>query len=363
MSLLSTLGGTVPDWVLVGLLLVLIGLGTAFVFDVVTVRTLTFGQFSVGELGTVALGAGLVVLGLALSVVLEFASVSTLTGIGLNGVSLGMLFLLVAAGLSLIFGLMGVVNFAHGSLFMVGAYAGLVLFERSGVFLLGLLLAPFIVAAIGVVMEYLTLRPLYGRDPLYQILLTFGIALILDELVVLIWGPNALSFQTPDWATGILDVFGASFPAYRVFVIVLGAAVAVAVYLFLQRTRYGLVVRAGTNNRTMVEASGINVKRAFTIMFAVGAGMAAVGGVAAGPMMSAYPSMGLEMVINAFVVVVIGGLGSFRGSIVAALLAGLAQSFGNFYVPSFSSIIIFVLMVVVLLIRPAGLFGTEGVDH
>lgn len=296
-------------------------------------------------------------------------TVSTITGIVLNGVSLGMLFVLVAAGLSLIFGLMGVVNFAHGSLFMIGAYVGLELFEGSvllggtGLFLLALIVAPFVVAAIGVIMEYLTLRPLYGRDPLYQILLTFGIALILDELVVLLWGPNALSFSTPGWATGILDVFGASFPAYRVFVIVLGTAVAVAVYLFLQRTRYGLVVRAGTDNRTMVEASGINVKRAFTIMFAVGAGMAAVGGVAAGPMMAAYPAMGTDMVINAFVVVVIGGLGSFRGSIVAALLAGLAQSFGNFYIPSFSSIIIFVLMVVVLLVRPAGLFGAEGVEH
>lgn len=291
------------------------------------------------------------------------STVSTLTGIILNGVSLGMLFLLVAAGLSLIFGLMGVVNFAHGSLFMIGAYVGLVLFDNTGLFLLALVVAPFVVAGIGVIMEYLTLRPLYGRDPLYQILLTFGIALILDELVVLIWGPNALSFATPEWATGILKTLGASFPVYRVFVIALGAVVAVAVYLFLQRTRYGLIVRAGTDNRTMVEASGINVKRAFTIMFAVGAAMAAVGGVAAGPMMSAYPAMGLDMVINGFVVVVIGGLGSFRGSVVAALLAGLAQSFGNFYVPSFSSIIIFVLMVVVLLIRPAGLFGTQGVEH
>lgn len=290
-------------------------------------------------------------------------TVSTLIGVALNGLAVGMLFLLVASGLSLIFGLMGVVNFAHGSLFMIGAYVGLVVFQQSGVFLLALIVAPFVVAAIGVLMEYLTLRPLYGSDPLYQILLTFGIALILDELVVLVWGPNALSFPTPSWAQGVLDVAGASFPAYRVFVIALGAVVAVGVYLFLQRTRYGLVVRAGTDNRAMVEASGINVKRAFTIMFAVGAAMAAVGGVAAGPMMAAYPAMGTEMVIEAFVVVVIGGLGSFRGSIVGALLAGLVQAFGNFYVPSVSSIIIFALMVVVLLVRPAGLFGTEGVEH
>jgi branched-subunit amino acid ABC-type transport system permease component len=287
----------------------------------------------------------------------------TLIGITLNGLAVGMLFLLVASGLSLIFGLMGVVNFAHGSLFMIGAYVGLVVFDSTGVFLLALLVAPFVVAGIGVLMEYFTLRPLYGSDPLYQILLTFGIALILDELVVLVWGPNALSFGTPSWAQATLSVAGGSFPAYRLFVIGLGAVVAVAVYLFLQRTRYGLVVRAGTDNREMVEASGINVKRAFTIMFTVGAAMAAVGGVAAGPMTSAYPAMGLEMVIEAFVVVVIGGLGSFRGSVVGALLAGLVQAFSNFYLPSLSSIIIFALMVVILLVRPAGLFGTEGVEH
>jgi branched-chain amino acid transport system permease protein len=290
-------------------------------------------------------------------------SVSAITGIVLNGLAIGMLLLLVASGLSLIFGLMGVVNFAHGSLFMIGAYLGLVVFDSTGAFFLALLVAPFFVAAIGIVMEFLSLRPLYGRDPLYQILLTFGIALILDEAVVLTWGPNALSFATPSWAEGIFTVAGAAFPAYRLFVIALGAVVAVGVYLFLQRTRYGLVVRAGTDNRTMAEASGVNVKRAFTIMFAVGAGMAAIGGVAAGPMMSAYPAMGTEMVIEAFVVVVIGGLGSFKGSVVGALLAGLTQSFGNFYVPEFSSIIIFALMIAVLLVRPSGLFATEGVEH
>lgn len=282
---------------------------------------------------------------------------TTVLGITLNGLALGMLLLLVAAGLSLIFGLMGVVNFAHGSLYMIGAYVGLAVFDRSGLFVLALLVAPFVVAAIGVLMEYTTLRRLYGRDPLYQILLTFGIALILDELVVLIWGPNAISFGTPALLGGSMSVAGANFPRYRLVVIGLGAVVAVAVYLFLERTRYGLVVRAGTNNRTMVEATGINVKRAFTVMFAVGAGMAAVGGVAAGPMLSVYPGMSLEMIIQAFVVVVIGGLGSFRGSVLGALLAGMVQAFGNFYIPSFSSILIFALMVAVLLVRPGGLLG------
>lgn len=290
--------------------------------------------------------------------------VTTVLGIALNGLALGMLLLLVATGLSLIFGLMGVVNFAHGSLYMIGAYVGLAVFNRGGVFLLALVVAPFVVAAIGVLMEYTTLRRLYGRDPLYQILLTFGIALILDEMVQVVWGPNAHTFDAPAWLAGTFHIAGSNFPRYRLFVIVLGVVVAVAVYLFLERTRYGLVVRAGTNNRTMVEATGINVKRAFTIMFAVGAAMAAVGGVAAGPMLSVYPGMSLEMVIQAFVVVVIGGLGSFRGSILGALLAGFAQAFGNFYVPSLSSILIFAVMVVVLLVRPGGLLGDpEAGEH
>jgi branched-subunit amino acid ABC-type transport system permease component len=274
-----------------------------------------------------------------------------------------MLLLLVATGLSLIFGLMGVVNFAHGSLYMIGAYVALVVFNQVGVFLLALFVAPFASAAIGVIMEYTSLRKLYGRDPLYQILLTFGIALILDELVVLIWGPNAYNFDAPGWLAGTFQVVGTNFPRYRLFVIGLGIVVAIGVYLFLERTRYGLVVRAGTNNRTMVEATGINVKRAFTIMFAVGAAMAAIGGVAAGPMLSVHPGMGLEMVIQGFVVVVIGGLGSFRGSILAAILTGLVQAFGNFYVPSLSSILIFALMVAVLLVRPGGLLGDPEVGE
>jgi branched-subunit amino acid ABC-type transport system permease component len=291
------------------------------------------------------------------------ASASVLIGLMLNSIAVGMLLLLVASGLSLIFGLMGVINFAHGSLYMFGAYFGLVLFNQTGVFLLALLVAPFLVAGIGVLMEYLTLRPLYGRDPLYQLLLTFGIALILDELVILIWGPNALNFPVPSWLGGVFSVAGTSFPTYRLFVIVLGAIVAVGLYLFLQRTRYGLVVRAGTTNRTMVEATGINVKRAFTVMFALGAGMAAIGGVAAGPMLSVNPGMGVNMVIEAFVVVVLGGLGSFRGSVVGALLAGTAQVFGGYYFPALSSIIIFTLMIVVLIVRPSGLFGDLEVGH
>jgi branched-subunit amino acid ABC-type transport system permease component len=288
---------------------------------------------------------------------------SVLLGILANGIAVGMLFFLVASGLSLVFGLMGVVNFAHGSLYMIGGYVGLVVFDRSGLFLVALLVVPFIIAGIGVLMEFFTLRPLYDRDPIYQILLTFGIALVFDEAVTLVWGLNALSFSRPAWLTGTAALGAGQFPFYRVFVILLGAAVGVGLYLFLERTRFGLVVRAGTNNRDMVELCGINVKRAFTVVFAVGAGMAAVAGVAAGPMFSVYPEMGAEMIIEAFAVVVIGGLGSFRGSFVGALAVGLLQAFGNYYLVSFSSMLVFALMIVVLLVRPHGLMGDPEASH
>lgn len=294
---------------------------------------------------------------------LPVTQLNVILGILANGLAIGMLFFLVASGLSLVFGLMGVVNFAHGSLYMIGAYVGLVVFDQSTLFLVALLVVPFLVAGIGVVMEYFTLRPLYDRDPIYQILLTFGIALVLDEGVRLIWGLNALDFGRPASLTGSFTLPGGQFPVYRLFVILLGAVVGLGLYLFLERTRFGLIVRAGTNNREMVELCGVNVKRAFTIVFAVGAGMAAVAGVAAGPMFSVYPAMGSEMIIEAFAVVVIGGLGSFRGSFVGALAVGLLDAFGNYYLASFSSMLVFVLMIVVLLIRPHGLMGDPEADH
>ena len=284
-------------------------------------------------------------------------------GILANGVAIGMLFFLVASGLSLVFGLMGVVNFAHGSLYMIGAYVGLTVFDRSALFLFALLTVPFIIAGIGVVMEYFTLRPLYDRDPIYQILLTFGLALMFDEGVRVVWGLNSLSFGRPEWLAGAISLADGQFPRYRVFVILLGIVVSVGLYLFLERTRFGLVVRAGTNNRDMVELCGVNVKRALALVFAVGAGMAAVAGVAAGPLFSVCPAMGSEMIIEAFAVVVIGGLGSFRGSLVGALAVGLLQAFGNYYLVSFSSMLVFALMIVVLLVRPHGLLGDPEAGH
>ncbi|MFB6107584.1 MAG: branched-chain amino acid ABC transporter permease [Haloplanus sp.] len=293
-------------------------------------------------------------------------SVSQIGFLIVNGVALGMVLLFIAAGLSLIFGLMGVVNFAHGALFGLGAYIGLTIFDAQLPFLLALLVAPFIVAGIGVVLEVLTIRPLYDRDPIYQILLTFGLSLILDEFLILIWGPNSQSFGTPGWLTGALQFAGVIVPNYRAFVVVVGTLMAAAIYVFLERTDLGMIVRAGTMDSEMVQTLGINVRRSFTIMFAIGTGLAAFGGVMSAPILGVYPGLSTEIILDAFVVVVIGGLGSFRGAIVGALFVGLAQMFGQYFVPQFAPFIIFAVMAATLLAKPEGLFGAEittGVEH
>lgn len=296
----------------------------------------------------------------------HMVSFSELAFLVINGIALGMVLLLISAGLSLIFGLMGVINFAHGALFGLGAYLGLTVFDAGLSFLVALLVAPFAVAGVGVLLEVFTIRPLYDRDPLYQILLTFGLALIIDELIILYWGPNSLSFGTPEWLSGTTDVVGILVPDYRVFLIVVGALTAGAIYLFLERTDLGMVVRAGTMDSEMVQTLGINVKRAFTIMFAIGTALAAFGGVMSAPLLGVYPGISTAIIIDAFVVVVIGGLGSFRGAAVGALVVGLAQIFGQYYVPTFAPFIIFAVMAATLLVKPEGLFGagvTTGGDH
>lgn len=293
-------------------------------------------------------------------------SVSQITFLVVNGIALGMVLLLISAGLSLIFGLMGVINFAHGALFGLGAYIGLTLYDAQFSFVLALIVAPFLVAGLGVLIEVVSIRPLYDRDPLYQILLTFGIALVLDELIVLHWGPNAKSFGTPEWLTGTVTLLDVIVPNYRVFLIVVGSVTALAIYLFLERTDLGMVVRAGTMDSEMVQALGINVRRAFTIMFAIGTALAAFGGVMSAPLLGVYPGISTEIIIDAFIVVVIGGLGSFRGAVVGALVVGLAQIFGQFYIPKFAPFIIFAVMAGTLLLKPEGLFGagvTTGGDH
>ncbi|WP_227378152.1 branched-chain amino acid ABC transporter permease [Haladaptatus halobius] len=280
----------------------------------------------------------------------------------LNGIALGMILVLIAFGLSIIFGLMGVVNFAHGEFLLVGTYVALTVIQITGSFLLGLIAAPIAVALLGAVVERFTLRPIYDRDILLQLLLTFGLAEIIREVVMIIWGRTGTSFPTPSWAVGTLDFTLFTYPMYRLFVISLAALIVVSVYVFLTQTDTGLIIRGATADREMVNALGIDVKQTFLVVFAIGSAIAGIAGALIGPLRSAYPTLGIDLIIPAFVVVVVGGLGSLRGSILAGLLIGeLMVLTGVVYSPM-SNVIIFVFMALLLLVRPRGLFGREVVE-
>jgi branched-chain amino acid transport system permease protein len=280
----------------------------------------------------------------------------------LNGLTIGVVYVLLAAGLSIVFGVMDVVNFAHGELFALGAYLALAVVVSTGAvgFWVALFVAPLLVAVVGAVVERVTLRPLYGRDPIYGVLVTFGLAIVVEEGIFLVWGPGPQPFSPPGVLQGPIEILGTFYPRYRLFVIVFGVLVAVALWLFLQRTRIGMIVRAGNLDSEMVEAMGINVQRIFTGMFGVGVALAAMGGIVAGPVFGVYPTMGTSILIEAFIVVVIGGLGSIRGSFVGALIVGISQSVGSTYISQYVSILLFALMIVVLLFRPYGIYGQPG---
>ena len=282
-----------------------------------------------------------------------------LVSLVLNGLVFGMLLFLIASGLSLIFGLMGVLNFAHGSLFMLGAYVGLSVYNYAGSFPLAVLAGTVAGALTGAIIEILGIRPLYGRH-IYQVLLTLGLVLVMNELVQVIWGPAILGFAQPQWIVGTVDILGIPFPRYRLVVLGVGLAVLGLVYLFLRRTRMGIIVRAGVQDSEMVQALGINVRRVFTGVFAMGGALAALGGVVAGPFFrSVWPQMGLENQLAAFIVVVIGGLGSYAGSAVGSILVGLSQSLVGYFFPDAALAVNMGLMALVLLAKPEGLFGAR----
>jgi branched-chain amino acid transport system permease protein len=293
------------------------------------------------------------------------AAATAVIGQLLNGLTIGIVFVLLAAGLSVIFGVMDVINFAHGELFTLGAYLAfaLALAVGSGGFWLALFLAPVAVALVGVAMEQITLRPLYGRNPLYHILLTFGLVLIFKDVIEFIWGPQSRQFPTPELLAGPVEVLGFSYPLYNYFVIVVGGLLAAGTWLWLNYTRYGLIVRAGSQDREMVEHLGIDVDRYYTLVFAVGAGLAAFGGIVLAGRQGLAPSMGDGVIIPAFVIVVLGGLGSFRGAVVGGLLVGVIQTFTRSppvfanVIPDLEGLVVFLLMIAILLLRPQGLYG------
>lgn len=278
----------------------------------------------------------------------------------LNGLATGMLIFLLAAGLTLIFGLMDVLNFAHGGLFAWGAYSGTWIYATTGSFFIGIIGAVITGLILGLLTERFIIKPVYGNH-VQQILITLGLMLVLSEMLKVVWGPNQISATAPDFLRGSWEIGGIIIIKYRAFIIAVGLLVFLAVQYVLKNTKIGLVVRAGVMNKEMVQALGINNKKVFMLVFMIGAGMAALGGVLLGPYSGViHAEMGMEFAILAFIVVVIGGMGSFPGSILAAILVGLSGSFMAYYVPDLALAVNMLLMAVVLIFKPQGLFGLKG---
>lgn len=280
-----------------------------------------------------------------------------LTSQVVNGLVFGILLFMMSAGLSLIFGLMNVVNMAHGSFFMLGAFTAYTIAQWSGNYwlALGIGWVPAVVAA--VLMERLFIKPLYKRGHLDQVLLTFGFIYVFSDLTHMIWGTDILNVAVPSSLEGVLEIAGAIVPKYRLFIIAFGGLVAALLWWFLERSRVGAMVRAGVDDAATAAGIGINVPLLFGCIFALGAALAAIGGIVASPILGTYLGMDIEILIPAFIVVVIGGMGSLRGALVASLFVGLVDTFGKAYFPDFSLFVIYLLMVVVLLARPQGIFG------
>jgi len=285
------------------------------------------------------------------------AFVPDVFGQALNGLAYGVLLFLLSVGLTLIFGMLDIVNLAHGSYYMLGAYAGLTLIAVTGNFWLALLVAPFAVGLIGAGIERTCLRPLYRRGPLDQVLLTFGLIYVFEDLVKWVWSGRIRSIPTPALFSGSVQVLGATIPSYRLFVIAFGLAMAGALWALIEKTRLGAIIRAGVFDSEMTAGMGINIDRVFTGVFAFGAALAGLSGVIAGPIQSAYPPMGASILVPALIVVVVGGLGSLKGSLAGSLIIGQAETFGKVWLPGASMLMIYVVMALVLLFRPQGLFG------
>ena len=274
-----------------------------------------------------------------------------------SGVALGAILVITALGLSIIFGMMGVVNFAHGALFMVGAYAGLWVASLTGSFWWGLLVAPIMIGVFGMLIEFVLIRRLYGRSIDDPLLLTFGLSYVLVEGVRIVFGSDGIPFPTPSLLTGVVDLGVGFFPIYRIFVVALVFAIVVLLWLGLEKTKFGLIVRAGSRDPMMMRVLGVDIGKVWLAVFGLGVGLAALGGVLAGPMRSVNPEMGALVLAEAFVVTVIGGLGSLVGAIIAGLLVGVVISMTALFAPEMATIVMFALMAIVLLIRPQGLFG------
>ena len=275
----------------------------------------------------------------------------------LNSVQYGLLLFMLAAGLTLIFGIMGVVNLAHGSFYMLGAYLAYSLSSLFGSLTLAIIGGVLLAVLFGLLLERLLFRHFYQRDHLDQVLLTFGLIYVFEELRSMLWGDDVHGVKVPELlAASIQLTDNQAYPVYRLFMSGVCIALALGLYLLISKTRLGMKIRAGAFNRDMAEALGVNIKRIHAVVFALGVGLAAVAGIIAAPVSSVYPNMGSQVLIMCFVVVVIGGIGSVRGALISALLVGLVDTFGKVLLPQVAGMLVYMLMAAVLLWKPEGLF-------
>jgi branched-chain amino acid transport system permease protein len=295
----------------------------------------------------------------------------------LNGLQLGVLLFLMAAGLTLVFGIMNFVNLAHGSMYMMGAFFAASIYNYTGSFLLAAVLLVPAMLALGLAVEWIALKKLYQRDHLDQVLATFGLILFFNELARIIWGPSPYYMEVPEFLTGAINLFGVMYPAYRFVIIAAGLLVALACYVLIHRTRVGMLIRAGATHRDMVGALGVNIVLLNSLLFALGAVLAGIAGLLAGPILSVQAGMGEPILILTMVVIVIGGIGSIRGAFYAALIVGVVDTLGRTLLPSIlrsflerssadiagpalASMMIYLLMTIVLAIKPKGLFPVHN---
>ena len=275
----------------------------------------------------------------------------------LNGLQYGLLLFMLAAGLTLVFGIMGVVNLAHGSFYMLGAYLAWSLSAMLGNLALAIVVGALLSVVLGLVLEWVLFRHFYQRDHLDQVLLTFGLIYIFEEARSLLWGDDVHAVQMPALLDGSIPLTdNLSYPIYRLFMSGLCILLAVGLYLLISKTRLGMKIRAGAFNRDMAEALGVNIRLIHSVVFALGVGLAAVAGMIAAPISSVYPNMGGSVLIMCFVVVVIGGIGSVRGALIASLLVGLVDTFGKVLLPQLAGMLVYMVMAAVLLYKPEGLF-------
>ena len=275
-----------------------------------------------------------------------------------NGLQYGLLLFLIASGLTLVFGVMGILNLAHGSMYMVGAYLVWYFVAVTGSFTVSAILSAVIALGLGILIERVLIQRLYNRNHLDQVLLTIGMIFVFNSLQSILWGNDPYGVAVPDALSGSVPFTdNSSYPVYRIFAAFICIAIAAALYFVVSKTRLGMLIRAGESNREMVEALGVNIKSLYTIVFAIGVMLAAVSGIIAAPMRSIVPGMGESVLITCFVVVVIGGMGSIKGAFVGALLVGVISTFAAVLMPTMSNMIIYIFMILVLLVKPQGLFA------